>query len=210
MTDAGGVERFAGQGRVTGVIGLLIAAGMVGLFILDPDEIPLWVAAVAVLCGVLIWSTMLKPQVSVRGDRLVLRNSLETIRIPLAAIDELAVRQVLAVRVGRKRFVSPGVGRTVRQAIKSAREEPPGYSKPALGPALGGSAPSQVEGGISYADFIEHRIKDLVDLDRKRRGIRAYSDEAEALASEVTREPAFIEIVALVASVAFLVLAILL
>ena len=210
MTDAGGVERFAGQGRVTGVIGLVIAAGMIAMFIQDTERVPLWVPAVAVLAGVLIWTTMLKPQVSVRGDRLVLRNSLETIRIPLAAIEELAVGQVLAVRLGRKRFVSPAVGRSLRQALKSAREEPPGYSKPALGPALGGSSPSQVEAGVSYADFIERRIKDLVDLDRKRLGIRPYSDEAEALASEVTREPAFIEIVALVASVAFLVLAILL
>lgn len=57
---------------------------------------------------------------------------------------------------------------------------------------------------------MEHRIKDLAQLDRERRGIRSYSDEAEALASEVRREPAYVEIVALVASTAFFVVSILL
>jgi hypothetical protein len=210
MSDARDVERFAGGGRVTGVIGLVIAAGIIVLGVLDPDGIPLPVVAGALVVAVLIWSTMLKPQVSVADHNLVLRNMLETIRIPLAAIEELAVRQVLVVRAGEKRFVSPGVGRSVRQALKATGDDTPRYTRPALGPALGGSAPSQTESGIAYADFIEHRIKDLVQLDRERRGIRAYSDEAEALASEVQREPAFVEIVALVATTAFFVLSILL
>jgi hypothetical protein len=210
MSDPTDVERFAGGGRVTGVIGLVIAAGIAVLAVLDPGEIPLPVVAVAVLVGVLIWSTMLKPQVSVADHRLVLRNMLETIRIPLAAIDELAVRQVLVVRVGEKRFVSPGVGRSVRQAITASRADVPQASKPALGPALGGGTPSQVDAGIAYADFVEHRIKDLAQLDRQRLGIRRYSDEAEALGSEVTREPAFVEIAALAASTAFLAVSILL
>ena len=210
MSEAKDVERFAGGGRVTGVIGLVVAAGIVVIAITEPGEIPLPVVAGALVAAVLIWSTMLKPQVSVAGDRLVLRNMLETIRIPLAAIEEVAVRQVLVVRVADKRFVSPGVGRSVRQAIRSGGDSSPRYTRPALGPALGGATPSQIESGIAYADYVEHRIKDLVQLDRDRRRIRAYSDEAEALASEVSREPAFIEIVALAAATGFLVLSILL
>jgi hypothetical protein len=210
VSDVPGVERFAGGGRVTGVIGLVVAAGIVVLAALDPAGIPLPVVAGGVVAAVLIWSTMLKPQVSVADGRLVLRNTLETIRIPLAAIEELAVRQVLVVRVGEKRYVSPGVGRSVRQAITASRSDGPTATKPALGPALGGGTPSQVDAGIAYADYVEHRIKDLAQLDRERRGIRRYSDEAEALASEVRREPAFVEIVALVASLGFLVVSILL
>lgn len=209
MSDAQGVERFAGSGRVTGVIGLVVAGGIVVLGVMDPDEIPLPVVAGAILAAVLIWATMLKPQVYVAADRLVLRNMLETIRIPLAAIEDLAVRQVLVVRVGEKRFVSPAVGRSVRQAITASRSEAPTPSKPALGPALGGGTPSQVDAGIAYADWVEHRLKDLAQLDRERRGIRRYSDEAEALASEVRREPAFVEMAALAASIAFLVVSIL-
>lgn len=144
MSDVKDVERFAGSGRVTGVIGLVVAAGIVALGVMDPGEIPLPVVAGAVLAAVLIWSTMLKPRVFVAAGDLVLRNMLETIRIPLAAIEDLAVRQVLVVRVGEKRFVSPGVGRSVRQAISESRSDAPGHTKPALGPALGGSAPSQV------------------------------------------------------------------
>jgi hypothetical protein len=210
MSEAAGVERFAGGGRVTGVIGLLIVAGIVALAITDPGGMPLWVTAGALVVAVLIWATMLRPQVSVAEGRLVLRNMLETIRIPLAAVEELAVRQVLVVRVADKRYVCPGVGRSLRHAIRAGSADSPRITRPALGPALGGSTPSQAESGIAYADFIEHRIKDLVQLDRQRRGIRAYSAEAEALASEVRREPAFLEIVALAATTAFLVLAILL
>ena len=209
MGDVPGVERFAGGGRVTGVIGLVMAAGIVVLAAMDPGTIPLPVAAAAVVAAVLIWSTMLKPQVSVSAGNLVMRNMLETIRIPLAAIEDLAVRQVLVVRVGEKRYVSPGVGRSVRQAITASRSDGPVSAKPALGPALGGGNPSQVDAGIAYADFVEHRLKDLADMDRQRRGIRRYSDEAEALGAEVRREPAFVEIVALVASVAFFVVSIL-
>ena len=205
MTGAQDVERFAGGGRVTGVIGLVVAAGIVVLALVDPGEIPLPVVAGAILAAVLIWATMLKPQVSVADHRLVLRNMLETIRIPLAAIEDLAVRQVLVVRVGEKRFVSPGVGRSVRQAVTASRSEGPTHTKPALGPALGGGTPSQVDAGIAYADWVEHRLKDLAQLDRDRLRIRRYSDEAEALASEVRREPAFVEIAALVASATFFV-----
>jgi hypothetical protein len=210
MSGASDVERFAGGGRVTGVIGLVLAGGIVAIALVEPGEIPLPVVAGALVAAVLIWSTMLKPQVSVSDGSLVLRNMLETVRIPLAAIEEVAVRQVLAVRVAGRRFVSPGVGRSVRQALNAGREDAPRYSRPALGPALGGSTPSQIESGVAYADFVEHRIKDLAQRDRERRGIRAYSDEAEALASEIRREPAFIEIVLLAATTAFLILSILL
>ena len=54
------------------------------------------------------------------GRELVLRNMLSTIYIPLAAIEEVAVRQVLAVRAGDKRYVCAGVGRTLRQAMKGS------------------------------------------------------------------------------------------
>lgn len=210
MTGDQQVEKFASDGRVTGVIGLVVAACIVGFGISDPGSIPLPVVAGTLVVAVLMWATMLRPQVSVADGDLVMRNMLETIRIPLAAIDELAVRQVLAVRAGDRRFVSPGVGRSVRQAVKASRADRPGPTAPALGPALGGGSPSDIEPGIPYADFVEHRLRDLVQVDRNRRGIRAYSEEAEALAGEVRREPAFLEIAALAASTAFLILAILL
>jgi hypothetical protein len=149
--------------------------------------------------------------VTVADHTLVLRNMLETIRIPLAAIDEVAVRQVLVVIVGEKRYVSSGVGRSVRQAIQASRDD--GGLKatgPALGPSLGADAPSDVQPGMPYADFVEYRLQDLVDEDRRRRGVRRYSEEAAALAGEVERDPAWPEIIALALSSAVLVLAILL
>ena len=76
----------------------------------------------------MLYTSTVRPRVLVQGRELVLRNMLTTVYIPLAAIEEIAVRQVLAVRVGGKRYVCAGVGRTLRQAMKGsavqrAREE---------------------------------------------------------------------------------------
>ena len=70
----------------------------------------------------------------VLGRDLVLRNMLSTIHLPLAAIEEIAVQQVMAVRVGGKRYVCAGVGRTLRQAMKGsamqrAREQMGGLAR---------------------------------------------------------------------------------
>ena len=211
MTEAGQVERFASVGRVTGAVGLVVVVAIVAIAIVDPGSIPLVVVAGTVVVGLLLWASTLRPQVYVTDGDLVLRNMLETIRIPLASIDEVAVRQVLAVRVGERRFVSPAVGRSVRQVLKTARTSRPGdETRPAFGPTLGGASPAQMDPGIPYADFVEHRLRDLIEFDRTNRAIRARSAEVDALAAQVRREPAWPEIVGLVLATAFLVVAILL
>ena len=57
---------------------------------------------------------------------------------------------------------------------------------------------------IDYADHVEDRLRDLVAEARERHGIRRYSDEAEALARDVRRAPAWPEIAALVLSAGLL------
>lgn len=206
------VEHFApGGGRAIAVVGLVVVAGITVVGIIDPQGMPLAVVATALALGVLLYASTLRPRVTVEDDSvLVLRNMIETIRIPLAAIDEVTVRQVLVVSVGEKRYVSPGVGRSMRQALKSGRTDSgPRYTAPALGPALGADAPSDVEGGgMQYADFVEFRLQDLIEEDRKRRGVRRYSEEVEALGAEVERDPAWPEIVALAVTTSLMVFAI--
>ena len=92
----------------------------------------------AVLAAVLAWASMLRPALWVAGEHLVMRNMLETVHVPLAAIEQLAVRQVLAVRAGDKRYVSTVVGRPWRKAVRTRR---PG-SAPAEGAPSGPACPT--------------------------------------------------------------------
>ena len=207
------VEHFVPTGgRVTGVLGLVMAAGVVVLWLVDRDSIPPVAAAGALIAGVLVWASLLRPRVSASRETLFLRNMLETIHIPLAAVDDVMVRQVLTVRVGEKKYVCPAVGRKLRKVMRAPRAAPllspsmPDDLQVDLGPS---SEPERPATDIDYADHVEERVRDLVAEARQRHGIRRYSDEAEALARDVRRAPAWAEIVALVLTTGLLVLTIL-
>jgi hypothetical protein len=207
-TDHDGVtvERFAPNGGTpTAIIGGLVVIGFIVGWAVDVDGVPLWVPAVALLGGVLIYASTIRPRVLVRGRDLVLRNSFSTTVIPLAAVDELAVRQVLAVRVGDKRHVCAGVGRSLRQAVKGS---PYQRAREQMGGLRGQLEMAAVrESGMNYADYVEGRLQELVNEDRARRGVRRYSAEADELGQQVRRERAWPEIAALVATALFFVVA---
>jgi hypothetical protein len=205
-----GVEHFVPTGgRVMGILGLVVAAGFVVLWLLDRESIPAAVAAGALVVGVLVWASLLRPRVSASAETLILRNMLETIRVPLAAIDELVVRQVLGVRVGGRKFVSPAVGRKLRKIMKPP--SPSALLMPALpermDDTVGRPAEERPKTDIDYVDHVEARLRQLVYDARARHGVRRYSDEAEALARGVRREPAWPEIVALAATTVLFVVA---
>jgi hypothetical protein len=188
-------ERFAPtSGRGLGVLGIVLAATVVGFGLADRDAgFADWGIALAALVGVLTWAAVLRPRVSLVGEHLELRNMLETIHIPLAAIEELALRQLLAVRVGEKRFVSPALGKSRRQL----------HGRPALGSGpvanrmRGRSADANAT--VDYADFVEQRIRQRIADERAAHGVRPGSAEQQALASGVRRQPAWPEIVVLAA-----------
>ncbi|MCW2794210.1 MAG: hypothetical protein JWO76_3308 [Nocardioides sp.] len=187
------VERFQPtSGRILGILGLVLAAGVIVIGLVDRDHgFPLPVVAGALAGGVLVWASMLRPRVWATQEHLVLRNMLHTAWLPLAAIEQVVVRQVLAVRVGEKRYVSPAVGRSWRQSIKTGR--------PTTAPDL----------AQSYPDFVEDRISRLAEDARAKAGVRLLSDEQLALASGVRRAWAWPEVVALVVSVGLFVLSLL-
>jgi hypothetical protein len=157
------------SGRVVGTIGVLGSATLAlavvydGLQGHDPA-----VLLGAVLFGLLCWAVMLWPRVGVSEDNLTMRNMFDTVTIPLAAIEQLALRTVLAVRVGEKRYVSTAAGRTLR-ALRN-------YDGKDLDPVA------------NYADFIEERIRVRMDDARAREGVGVMSDEQLALAAKVRRE----------------------
>lgn len=56
------------------------------------------------------WVVLVRPQVSVDGDHVVLRNSLVDLRIPARLVDDVTIRAYLVLRVGKKRYTSTAVG----------------------------------------------------------------------------------------------------
>lgn len=178
------VERFRPtSGRVTGALTLVLAATVVIIGLVELTEgFPTWVMTLAVLVGLLAWASMLRPALWVTRDHLVMRNMLETVHVPLAAIESLVVRQVTAVRVGDRRLVSTVVGRSWRKAAKAGKR-----------------APTPVKEGpptdVAYADFAEERLHQLIDDARAAAGVRPGSAEQLALADAVRREPAWLPIV---------------
>ncbi len=198
--DDTAVERFhATSGRVTGWLTVVVAAGVAIAGILYVDEgFPAWVIAAAALFGAVAWAVMLRPALWVQGDHLVMRNAAETIHIRLAAIEEMAVRQVLAVRAGERRWVSTVVGHSWRRSARSGRPRAAGGT--AAGPAT----------TVKYADFVEDRLRLLVDEARAAAGVRAGSREQLALPDAVRRERAWVPIAVIVSVLLGLVLAVLL
>ena len=198
----GVVERFhPTSGRVSGWLTLVLSAVLVlaGLAYLG-EGFPVWVVAAGLLVGVLAWAAMLRPALWITEEHLVMRNLAETVHIRLAAIEEMAVRQVLAVRAGDRRFVSTVVGRTWRKTLQS-RHRPGGTDSGEV------VAPTE---GMHYADFVENRLHDLVDKARSRAGVRPGSREQLEMTDAVRREPAWLPIVLIVTASALLVASLLL
>jgi hypothetical protein len=192
------VERFhATSGRVTGWLAVVMSAAVFlgGVAYLD-DGFPAWVAGVALLAGVLAWAAMLRPALWATREHLVMRNLADTVHIRLAAVEELAVRQVLAVRAADRRFVSTVVGRSWRKALASRRRAASGEAGP--------------QEGMPYADFVDDRLHELVEDARRAAGVRPGSAEQLALPDAVRREPAWLPVSLIALAVLVLVVSFLL
>ena len=168
-------------GRVMGVVGLALAALVVllGLTGWGGDYDPA-AYAISGLFASVVWVTMLRPAVGLREDELVLRNPLTTVTVPLAAVEQVAVGQFLAVLVGGRRYTNSGIGRG-RRAAKHDDE-------------VGDTSPQRSYGGV-----IEARLRQRADDARAREGLKNRSEEQEALAAGVRRQPALVEVALLAA-----------
>jgi hypothetical protein len=152
-TESGYTEKFPPtSGRVVGVTAVLLSAALTVYAVVDGEDglgtAYAWGAAFA---GILSYAALLRPAVRVDSGYLVLRNMVDTNIIPLAAIDEVAVRQVLAVRANEKRYVSPAIGssflRTMRPRVDRSGEKE-----------------------LTYPDYVRDRILHLADGARRRTG----------------------------------------
>jgi hypothetical protein len=182
--DDAAVERFPPtSGRISGYLGLA-TAGLILVLSLSTGVHHRSVS-VTILCllgALLVWASLLRPAVWVTRDDLVLRGMFHTDRLPLAAIDKVVVTQVLAVSVDGRRFVSPAIGYSIRQTMKSKRSragEVTDVNKPITD---------------NHQLFVETRVLHLSQEARDRLGIRKGSPEQQALAAGVRRTWALPEI----------------
>jgi hypothetical protein len=167
------------SGRITGVLGVGICVAVVVFGVAELDQgFPVAVVWAALFGGVLVWLATLRPRVRVIGSELRLRNMLTTISVPLASIEQIVVRQVLSVRVGDHRYISPAVGKSWRQVVKSDQPGKPVEDAP-------------------YPALVEERLQHLAEEARSKEGITLMSEEQLALARGVRREWAWPEIVLL-------------
>lgn len=191
------VERFRPtSGRLLGVVGLLLVAVVLGSGLVG--GYPVWVLGATALAGVLVWTALLRPAVRLDGDDLVLRTMFGTTFLPLAAIEEVVVSQVLAVRAGERRYVSPAVGHPLRKVVR-------GTQLGGVGGGVGDHGRSMVDlAEHAYPAYVQQRIRAAVEDRRERLGVALFSAEHQALVDRVRRVPAYAEIGALVASLTVL------
>lgn len=153
-------ERFhATSGQVSGYFGLAVTLGILVLAILPWDAgRPLGVAIVAALGTLLVWCTMLRPALWATERTLVVRGIFRTDEIPLGLIDRVVISQVLAISAGGRRYLSPVVGYTARQKIKTRRR------------AVMKGAVVEATATDTYQVYVEERINQLAKEDRDRFG----------------------------------------
>ncbi len=178
------VERFhPTSGRPTGILGLVVVAVVLITVVVDQGTgIPPWLVSGCALAATVIWVVLLRPAAWVAGTDLVLRNMLDVRTVPLAAIERVAVGQMLVVVVEGRRYSNAGIGRSRRQSLRDAR--------------LGADA---LPGESSYGAFVETRLAGLSE-DARARGEHA---------GAVRRQWAWPEITALAVTGLALVVAVL-
>ena len=131
----------------------------------------------ALLAVVLLYAATWRPRVSLTPETLRLRGMVDTVHLPLAAIEEMAVRQVLAVRAGGRRWTNSGLGRSWRTLART--------------PAADVGARREISDGMSPVDFAEERIRQALDDARRESGVKPWSEEGQALAAGICRERAW-------------------
>ena len=181
------------SGRIMGTLAVIAALAVVVVGVFDRGGVPAPVLAGALLFAVLAWASMLRPRVSVTSDDLVLQTMVEEISLPLAAIEDLAVRQMLVVRVGEKRYVSTALGKSWRKAMKGDKPRPRKASTKAVTE-------------MPYDVYVEDEIRNRMESARAKAGVALFSDDQLALAAGVRRERAWLPIALIgVALLAFVV-----
>jgi hypothetical protein len=106
------------SGRASGVVGM-VAGGVIVLLGVFQASVAGVVAGLLVV--LLTWLVLLRPRVGADDTALVLRGIVSTVIVPLASVETVTIRQVLAVWADGHRYVNPAVGRTYREINRQHR-----------------------------------------------------------------------------------------
>ena len=138
--------------------------------------------------AVVLWATLLRPAVWASAEHLTLRGLVDTVRIPLAAIDAVAVRQFLVVASGERQWTCSAISRSGRQLRIAQQRADTSYAAGEVATAgmigtdkaaAATERRSQTIEKNDYGTFVEERILSLADNARARSGIRKGSPEAQ-------------------------------
>lgn len=170
--------------KVWGGVSLVLAVAVMVVAIVD-FYLPVLLGAFGF--GLLAYASMLRPKIGLNREDLLIRNMYSSYRIPLPAIDSVAITRTFSVHVLGKTYVSPAIGRSFREISR--------YDK--------GKA-----SGDDYASLVERRIDARIADARAMTGVAHGSDEQVALADSIERHWSLVEVGLLVATVVALVIAV--
>jgi hypothetical protein len=193
------VERFKPtNGMLVGWFGLAFAAGVVVYCAVAVHSLAgVRVALAAVFLGTVVWMTQLRPRATAYPHHLLLRNAARDVVIPLAAIEEVSVRQTLRVYAGERRYDCIGIGVSRRELLGVRRRNTP--SLLGEGRLLEFSRKheraSTAETGATYESFVVNRIGELAEREKREK-----QTPATAPSPRVRRQWAWAELAVLTAS----------
>ena len=126
MQSEGGekAERYSSGGLVSGVVGLVAVAAVIGFGLFsDADGFAPWAYPALLFAGVLVWAILLRPAVLLHREELELRNVLHSRFIPFARMTSVTINQMTVVGVGHDTFVGSGFGRSRTTINRDAKAE---------------------------------------------------------------------------------------
>lgn len=177
----------ASNGRATGIGGLVLAAVVAIYAVAGVDQsVGFPLLALAFLVAVLTYAAVLRPRVALSDDELMLRQMFGTTWIPLAAIQDVTVRQMTIIRVADRKYDTPALARprtSMRQRLRWAAPD------------------------LTATDHLAERIDKAMISARKRAGVQEWSDEQAALAAGIRSQWSWPLIVLAVMGVLAVVLA---
>lgn len=155
----------ASNGRATGIGGLVLA-GIVAIYAVAgvDQSVGFPLLALAFLMAVLTYAAVLRPRIGLSDDELVLRQMFSTTWIPLAAIQDITVRQMTIIRVADRKYDTPALARprtSLRQRLRWA-------------------APDH-----TAMDHLKERLDKAATSARKRAKVGEWSEEQAALADGI-------------------------
>lgn len=167
------VERFKPtSGQMLGYAGIGLSLFALGYVVWTVHTMTgLRIGLGAVFFGAVVWVTQVRPRATAYTHHVVLKNAVRDAHVPLAAVDEVGISQLLSLWVGERRFSCIGIGSSIRADLKSRR-------RAALDEAdIGTSRFSELrrkadmanldERAMTYQTFVVTRLEELIEASKK-------------------------------------------